>query len=263
MILLIDVGNSNIKFGFYQDRKLIDNFKMSTDRGKTGDEYYFFIDAFARREQIDLTALKGVVICSVVPTLDPVFSSFSIRYFNIKPLFVESGIKTGLTISTENPKEVGADIVAGAVACINMYKLPCIIVSFGTATVFTGISSKKELLGVAIAPGIVSSAEALFKNTSKLPRIDVKDPQTFLGKNTNHSLQAGFYYGFQGMIQTIVDGFQEEMAPERAQVISTGGLCSIYAKQLPLIAIVDPYLNLNGLAIIYEKNVDYWQNSDI
>ena len=261
MNLLIDVGNSNIKFGFYEGRQLISYFKMSTDRGKTGDEYYLFIDSFARKEQVDLTKLAGVVICSVVPTLDPIFSSLSLRYFNMKPLFVESGIRTGLSIFTENPKEVGADIVAGAVACVHLYTLPCIIVSFGTATVFTGISSKKELLGVAIAPGIVSSAEALFKNTSKLPRIDVKNPQTFLGKNTNHSLQAGFYYGFQGMIQHIINGFKAEMAPENPKVITTGGLCSIYSGQLSVIDEVDPYLNLKGLAIIYEKNTDYWQHS--
>lgn len=259
MILLIDVGNSNIKFGFLVDKQLVGVFKMTTDRGKAGDEYFLFIDSFAEREKIDLTHLNGVVICSVVPTLDPIFSSLSQRYFNLKPLFVESGIKTGLTILTENPKEVGADIVAGAVACIHLYPLPCIIVSFGTATVFTGISAKKELLGVAISPGIVSSAEALFKNTSKLPRIDVKDPQTFLGKNSNHSLQAGFYFGFQGLIQCIIDGFQAEMGSDRPYVISTGGLCSIYGNKLPVIDVVDPFLNLKGLSIIYDKNIDNWQ----
>lgn len=256
MILVVDVGNTNIKFGIVKDRVLLATFKIATDRGKTVDEYWFFLEVLAKRLNIEMSSMDRIVICSVVPTLDPVFSSLSQRYFNKPALFVEPGIKTGLTIMTENQKEVGADIVAGSVGAMTFYSVPAIVISFGTATVLTGISAKKELLGVSIAPGLTSSAEALFKNTSKLPRVDLKDPGIFLGRNSSESLQSGFYYGFQGLIHYLITGIKQEMKEESLTVIASGGLCSLISRAIPEISFTDQYLNLKGLAIIYEKNLE-------
>jgi type III pantothenate kinase len=258
MILVVDVGNTNIKFGIVKDREILATFKMATDRGKTVDEYWFFLEVLAKRLDIDMASMDRVVICSVVPTLDPVFSSLSLRYFNKPALFVEPGIKTGITILTENPREVGADIVSATVGIVAFYSVPAILISFGTATVLTGISGRKELLGVSIAPGLTSSAEALFKNTSKLPRVDLKDPGIFLGKNSSESLQSGFYYGFQGLIHELIAGIKKEMNEESLTIIATGGLCSLISKSIPEINFIDQYLNLKGLSIIYEKNMENW-----
>ena len=256
MILVVDVGNTNIKFGFVENRQILSTFKMATDRGKTVDEYWFFLEVLAKRLGVEMTSMDRVVICSVVPTLDPVFSSLSLRYFNKPALFVEPGIKTGITILTENPREVGADIVAASVGVVAFYSVPAILISFGTATVLTGISSKKELLGVSIAPGLTSSAEALFKNTSKLPRVDLKDPGIFLGRNSTESLQSGFFYGFQGLIHQLIEGIKKEMKEESVSIIATGGLCSLISRSIPEIQFIDQFLNLKGLSIIYEKNLE-------
>jgi len=256
MILVIDVGNTNVKFGIVKDRELLSTFKMATDRGKTVDEYWFFLEVLGKRLDIEMSSMERVVICSVVPTLDPVFSSLSQRYFGKPALFVEPGIKTGLTILTENPREVGADIVAGSVGVIAFYSVPAIIISFGTATVLAGITAKKELLGVAIAPGLISSAEALFQHTSKLPRVDLKDPGIYLGRNSSESLQSGFYFGFLGLVHYLIAGIKNEMKEESLTIIATGGLCSLISRAIPEISITDQYLNMKGLAVIHEKNLE-------
>jgi type III pantothenate kinase len=255
MILTIDIGNTNIKFGFTHENTIVSTFNMATDSGKTSDEYWLFLGIIASKANIDLNNIKGVAICSVVPTLDPVFLSMCKRYFDINPLFVEPGIKTGVTISTDNPREVGADIVTISAGAIVFYKTPCIVISYGTATAFVGISKDKELLGVAIAPGLITSAEALFKKTSKLPRVDLKDPHTYLGKNSSLSLQAGFYYGFQGLSRNIIFGMKNEMKEENIQVIATGGYSSLMKLCVKEIDFVDPYLSLKGLSVIYDKNL--------
>ena len=255
MILAIDIGNTNIKFGFIHENTIVSTFNMATDSGKTSDEYWLFLKIIAANANIDLNKIDGIAICSVVPTLDPVFLTMSRRYFNKNPILVEPGIKTGVTINTDNPREVGADIVAISAGAIQYYKIPCIIISYGTATVFMGISKEKELIGVAISPGLISSAEALFKKTSKLPRVDLKDPHTYLGKNSSLSLQAGFYYGFQGLSRNIILGMKNEMKEENIQVIATGGYSSLLKSCVKEIDIVDPYLSLKGLSVIYDKNL--------
>ena len=223
MVLTIDVGNTNIKFGFAENRKIVNFFKVATDRGRTSDEYMLFLEMFCRISKISMASISDIVICSVVPPLNPIFESLTNRYFNVKPLFIQPGIKTGLVINAENPKEVGADIIAGASGAVFLNKLPAIVISFGTATVFTAISSKKELLGVSIAPGMIRSAESLFMHTSKLPRIEIKKPDRFLGRNTRESIQSGVFYGFQGLVENMIHGIQQEIFESPVSVIGCGG----------------------------------------
>ena len=256
MILTIDVGNTNIKFGFAEKRTIHHFFKIATDRGKTSDEYLLFLDMFCRRTGISLSSINHVVICSVVPPLNPIFESLTQRYFHVKPIFVQPGIKTGLFIQTENPKEVGADIIASAAGAVFLDRLPAIVISFGTATVFTAISSKKEILGVAIAPGMIRSAESLFMHTAKLPRIEIQKPKRYLGKNTKDSIQSGIFYGFRGLVTNMIEGIKQEMNEKPVFVIACGGLCKALSGEIPAIDIIDPVLNLKGLLTIYEKNVE-------
>ncbi len=255
MLLAIDAGNTNVKFGFMEKHQVVHSFKVATDHGKTSDEYWFYLQSFVQGLSIDLNEIKGVSICSVVPSLDPVFLALIRRYIHKPSLFVEPGIKTGLTITTENAKELGADIVAGAVGAMHTYSLPAIVLSFGTATVLTAISSKKELLGVSIAPGIINASESLFSKTSKLPRIDIRQPEGFIGRNTVHSMQSGFYFGFLGMVEYLLEGMIKEMKESQVQVIATGGLCSLMSGSLKNVHFMDPYINLKGLSHIYEKNL--------
>jgi type III pantothenate kinase len=256
MVLTIDVGNTNIKFGFAKKRTITHFFKIATDRGKTSDEYILLLEMFCMRSGFTISSVNDIVICSVVPPLNPIFESLAQRYFHIQPLFVQPGIKTGIVIMAENPKEVGADIIAGAAGAVFLGRLPAIVISFGTATVFSAISSKKELLGVAISPGMIRSAESLFMNTAKLPRIEIKKPRSYLGRNTKESLQSGIFYGFQGLVRTMIEGFQKEIPDSPAYVIGCGGLCRDIAQGVPEIDIIDPILNLKGLLSIYEKNVE-------
>jgi len=255
MILAIDVGNTNIKIGFIEEHTILSTFNLATDSGKTSDEYLLFLELMAKKANLKIQNLKGIIIGSVVPSLDPVFETLSKRLLGKMPLFVEPGVKTGLIINTENPKEVGADLVAIAAGAIYFYGTPCVVISFGTATVFISISANNTLLGVSIAPGIISSAETLFKKASKLPRFNLKDPGTFIGKNTVISLQAGFYYGFQGLVKNIIEGSKKEMGEKKVKVIATGGLSSFATHAIKEVKIVDPYLSLKGLSVIYDKNI--------
>ncbi|MDD4029693.1 MAG: type III pantothenate kinase [Caldisericia bacterium] len=256
MILTIDVGNTNIKFGFAKKRTITHFFKIATDRGKTSDEYSLLLEMFCQRSAISISSINHIVICSVVPPLNPIFESLAQRFFHIQPLFVQPGIKTGIIIMAENPKEVGADIIAGAAGAVFLGRLPAIVISFGTATVFSAVSSKKELLGVAISPGMIRSAESLFMNTAKLPRIEIKKPKNYLGRNTKDSIQSGIFFGFQGLVRTMIHGIQEEILESPTYVIGCGGLCREIAQGVPEIDIIDPILNLKGLLSIYEKNME-------
>lgn len=254
MIIAIDIGNTNIKIGFIENYEILATFNLATDSGKTSDEYLLFLELMSKKANIDIEKVDKIVIGSVVPSLDPIFESLSKRLINKLPIFVEPGIKTGLIINTENPKEVGADLVAIVAGAIHFYGSPSIVISFGTATVFTAISESNSLLGVSIAPGIISSAEALFKKASKLPRFNLKNPNTFIGKNTIISLQTGFYFGFQGLVKNILKGIMKEMNEQNIKVIATGGLSSFVTQAIPEIEIVDPFLSLKGLYVIYDKN---------
>lgn len=254
MLLTLDIGNTNIVLGVFIKEKLIKHFRISTDREKTEDEYGIMVLSLLREFDINVREFDGAVISSVVPPLTPIFEKMCEKYLDVVPLIVGPGIKTGINIKYENPREVGADRIVNAVAAYHKYKGPVIVVDFGTATTFDAISENFDYLGGAIAPGIGISAEALFQRTAKLHRIEIIKPERVIGRNTTSSMQAGIFYGYAGLVDHIVERMKEEMGAEGVKVIATGGLAPLIASETKTIDLVDSMLTLEGLRIIYEKN---------
>lgn len=253
MILVFDVGNSNVVLGIYRGRSLEESWRVSTDRRRTTDEYAILIKNLFQFSGRQFSEIRAVVISSVVPPLMPVLEELSQRYFNIEPVVVGPGVKTGISIRYENPREVGADRVVNAVAAYELYGGPLIIVDFGTATTFCVISANGEYLGGAIAPGIGISTEALFQQAAKLPRIELVKPKSVIGKNTISSMQSGIIYGFIGQVDGIVERIKAELGCD-AFVVATGGLAELIAAESKTVNKVNPILTLEGLRIIYERN---------
>lgn len=254
MILVMDVGNTNTVLGVYEGRKLLRYWRMGTDRNKSADEIGMFIINLMNYENIDFRKIEAVLIASVVPPIMYTLEHAIRKYFNLEPLVVEPGIKTGINIKIENPRELGADRIVNAIAAYEIYKGPVIIVDFGTATTFCAVSSKGEYLGGVICPGIRISAEALFQQTAKLPRIDITKPPCVIGRNTVHSMQAGIVYGYVGQVDYIVRRMKAEMNEENIKVVATGGFARIIAPESEMIDEVNGMLTLEGLRIIYERN---------
>ena len=255
MILVIDVGNTQISIGVYDGRKLINNWRMGTDREKTSDEFGMFVLSLLRNENLEVGCIKAVIMASVVPPIMYSLEHAIKKYFKMEPMIIGPGIKTGINIRYENPKEVGADKIVNAVAALELYGGPLIIVDFGTATTFCAINSKSEYLGGVISPGIKVSAEALFQKTAKLPRIDLVKPEYVIGKNNVTSMQSGIIYGYIGQVDYIVKRMKKEMNEGMVKVIATGGLSRIIASESETIEYVNGLLTLEGLRIIYEKNM--------
>ncbi|MBF7082810.1 type III pantothenate kinase [Desulfallas sp. Bu1-1] len=253
MILVFDVGNTNIVLGVFQGRELVENWRLSTARHRTADEYGMLLRDLFAASNLSMTGIKAVVLSSVVPPINTTLETTCRKYFGVTPLTVGPGIKTGISIKYENPREVGADRIVNAVAGYEQYGGPLIIVDFGTATTFCAISEKGEYLGGAIAPGIGISTEALFARAAKLPRVELVKPPTVIGKNTINSMQSGIVYGFVGQVNEIVRRIKREMAGD-PMVVATGGLAELIAGETPVIDKVDKYLTLHGLRIIYERN---------
>ncbi|WP_096203229.1 type III pantothenate kinase [Bacillus sp. FJAT-45350] len=255
MIFVIDVGNTNIVLGVYDGEELKYHWRIATSREKTEDEYGMIVKDLFSHEGIQLSDVNGIIISSVVPPIMFGLEKMCKKYFHTTPLVIGPGIKTGLNIKYDNPKEVGADRIVNAVAAIDQYGAPLIIVDFGTATTYCFINEEKQYLGGAIAPGIGISTEALYTRASKLPRIEITKPTQVVGKNTVNAMQAGIFYGYVGQVDGIVSRMKEQSDVEPT-VIATGGLASLIAKESTTIDIVDPFLTLRGLLMIYMKNCE-------
>lgn len=256
MLLVIDVGNTNIVFGVYEGKKLIYDWRIATEKNRTSDEYGLLFEQIFKYHGLCPENVKDVIISSVVPTLMHTLSAMSIKYFKREPIIVGPGVKTGMNIRYDNPKEVGADRIVNAVAGFEKYGGPLIIVDFGTAITFCAISKDGDYLGGAIAPGIIISSEALFLRTAKLPKVEIAKPDTVIGKNTVNSIQSGVAYGYIGLVDYIVERMIDEMANEGEvkTVIGTGGFSSLIASESRYINEIDKLLTLDGLRIIYGRN---------
>lgn len=253
LILVLDVGNTNIVLGVYHRDQLKYHWRMQTNRHKTEDEYGMGIKMLFQHEGIQFKDIQGVIISSVVPPLMFTLEKMCEKYFHVNPKIVGPGIKTGLNIKYDNPREVGADRIVNAVAGIHEYGSPLIIVDFGTATTFCYINEKSEYMGGVIAPGIGISTEALYNRAAKLPRIEITHVDEIIGKNTVAAMQAGILFGFVGQVESIVQRIMNT-CQTKPTVIATGGLANLIAMETEMIDIVDPDLTLKGLQLIYKRN---------
>lgn len=253
MILVLDVGNTNIMIGVYRDRELAAYGRISTNRHATADELGLLFKQLLADRGLRPAAIGAAVISSVVPPLNQALEWAVDRYFHCRPLVVGPGVKMGMAIKYENPREVGADRVVNAIAAYEEYGGPLIIVDFGTATTFCAVSARGEYLGGNIAPGITISCEALFQQAAKLPRVELAHPQAVIGRNTVQSMQAGIVFGYAGLVDAVVDRMKAEMGAG-CRVVATGGQADLIALESRTIEKVDPFLTLKGLRMVYVRN---------
>ncbi len=253
MLLVIDVGNTNTVLGIFKDQELVDHWRVSTDRLRTTDEYGVLIRHLFYLNGVNSEEIDAIIISSVVPPVMPTLERMCQRYFGLTPLVIGPGVKTGMDIKYDNPREVGADRIVNAVAAYEKFGGPVIIIDFGTATTFCAVDKKGTYLGGAICPGIGISTDALVQRTAKLPRIEVVQAEKVICRNTVESMQAGVFYGFVGQVDGIVTRMRRELGC-KAKVVATGGLAVIVAPATDAIDVVEPMLTLEGLKIIYDRN---------
>jgi type III pantothenate kinase len=253
MLLVIDIGNTNTVLGVFDGQTLIHHWRIFTNREKTSDEYGILIRNLYAASHFSSREITAIIIASVVPPITPIFVDLCASYFRIEPVVVGPGIKTGISIKMDNPKEVGADRIVNAVAAFVKYRSNCIVVDFGTATTFDYITASGDYMGGVIAPGVNISAEALFRQASKLPRIEVAKPAAVVGKNTVTAMQSGIFFGYVSLVEGIVDRMKRELRSDPV-VVATGGLARVFAGETNRIQHIDENLTLEGLRIIYERN---------
>lgn len=253
MLLTIDVGNTNVTLGAFEGDAVRATWRFATDVGRLADEYGVLMLTLLQHEGVSPNEIREAVMACVVPDLEPVFNDVCQRYFNVKPLVVSAGVRTGLRILYDTPRDVGADRVADAVAAVHLYGPPLIVVDLGTATVFDAINADGDYLGGALAPGLGIASEALFRRAAKLYRVELSRPQAAIGRNTVAAMQSGILFGYVGLVEGIVARMKEELGGQ-ATVIGTGGYAGIIAKETDCIDKVDADLTLTGLRLIYEMN---------
>ncbi len=253
MLLAVDIGNTNITLGVYRGEHLQATWRVATVHDRMPDEYGILLCQLLAHREIGVDAITGVAMASVVPALTGIWREVSRNYAGCEPLVVDAGVKTGVRIRYENPREVGADRVVDCAAVKVKYGGPACVVDFGTATTFDAITAEGDYLGGAIAPGIGIAAEALFARASKLYRVEIAAPARAIGTNTVAALQAGIFFGYIGLVEGLVARFRRELGPDM-KVIATGGLAEKVARETPVIQHVDPWLTLDGLRIIFEMN---------
>jgi type III pantothenate kinase len=252
MLLVIDVGNTNTSLGVYNGETLVADWRLTTARARTVDEYGVHARNLFQLAGVDFKAITAVAIASVVPPLNYTLKRMSEVYFDRTPLFIDHTIETGVPILYQPPSDVGADRIVDAVAAVHKYGAPCIIVDFGTATTFNAINARGEYLGGVITPGIIISADALFARAARLPRVEIKRPDSVIGMSTVGSMQSGLYYGYAGLVDGILKRMIEELdgAP---RIIATGGLAPLIATASELIEVIDPTITLEGLRLVYQR----------
>ncbi len=257
MIFCIDIGNSNIKYAIFDGSKVKGTFRVTSKRDATSDEYGVIVRDLLREASIPKEEIKGVIMSSVIPSLNYTMEHMCRDYLGVSPLIIGPGVKTGLNIKTDNPKEVGSDIIVDSVSAIKKLGVgtPIIAIDFGTATTFDVINEKGELIGVVISPGIKSALDSLTLSTANLPKIELERPKTVIGKNTVSCMQSGIIYGFAGLVDNIVNNIKNELKRPDTKVIATGGLGKVIYKETKTIEYFDDMLTLNGLRHIYEMNV--------
>ncbi|MBQ4099603.1 MAG: type III pantothenate kinase [Clostridia bacterium] len=257
MIFCIDIGNSNIKYAIFDGSKVKGTFRVTSKRDATSDEYGVIVRDLLREASIPKEEIKGVIMSSVIPSLNYTMEHMCRDYLGVSPLIIGPGVKTGLNIKTDNPKEVGSDIIVDSVSAIKKLGVgtPIIAIDFGTATTFDVINEKGELVGVVISPGIKSALDSLTLSTANLPKIELERPKTVIGKNTVSCMQSGIIYGFAGLVDNIVNNIKNELKRPDTKVIATGGLGKVIYKETKTIEYFDDMLTLNGLRHIYEMNV--------
>ena len=254
MLLAVDIGNTNITIGVFNGDSLDATWRVSTDSSRTSDEYGLQLSHMLETNDYIDGEITDVVICSVVPPLTPTFENLCRRYFDLTPLVVHAGVKTGIKVLYDSPRDVGADRIVDAIAAIRLHGGPAIIVDLGTATVFDAVTESGEYLGGAIAPGMEVSGDALFRATSQLRRVELSSPSTAIGKNTPHSIQSGLVLGYSELVKGMILRFKKELG-HHSKVIATGGLATVIEKEVSSFDLVDPNLTLKGLRIVYELNL--------
>lgn len=253
MLLAIDVGNTNVTLGLYEGEKLGPHWRLATDHDRMPDEYGLQLLGLLDHAGLPKESLTGVCLASVVPQLTQRVAQACRQYLGQEPLLVDAGVKTGIRIRYEDPRAVGADRVADAVAAVRLYGGPACIIDFGTATTFNAVTKEGEYLGGAITAGINLAADALFTHTAKLQRIDLQRPPSVIGRNTTHAMQSGLLFGYVSMAEGMVERFRDELGADM-KVIATGGLAEIIANETRVIDVLAPWLTLDGLRIIWELN---------
>ena len=255
MILTLDIGNTNIKTALFDGSDMKCYWRISTNRSMSSDEYGILLANLFQHNNMRMDCVTGIMMSSVVPSVNFTIEHMCRNYFHMDPLMIAPGIKTGINIKYDNPRELGSDRIANAVAAYELYGGPCIFIDFGTATSFGCVSAKGEFLGGAICPGLKLSAEALVENAAKLPKFELVKPESAIGRSTITNLQSGIVFGHVGLVTYLIGRMREELGAPKAKVVATGGLALLVSNESDVIDVLDGLLTLKGLRLIYERNV--------